>query len=204
MPGDGGPSVGLVLVTYGSADDLPPFLESLPAATTSLALDVVAVDNASPDGTVELLEAAGVRVLANRRNVGLTAAINQGARELDTEWLLVANPDTRLMPGAISQLVTTAAADPRVGLIGPRVAELDGTPYPTGRRFPSVGVGIAHALLARLWPTNPATRAYFGDADTANETEGGVRDVDWVSGCCLLFLRAGFDAAGGFDERYLM
>lgn len=191
-------SVGLVLVTYGSAEDLPPFLESLPAAVGPLSLEVVGVDNASTDDSVDILEAFGARAIRNRENVGLTRAINQGAAELDTEWLLIANPDTRLTAGAISQLVETARADDRIGLIGPRVSRLDGTPYPTGRRFPSIGIGIAHALLGSVWPTNPATRAYFGNPVSE------VSDVDWISGCCMLFRRSAFDEIGGYDERYFM
>ncbi|MFI6168873.1 glycosyltransferase family 2 protein [Nocardia sp. NPDC051052] len=191
-------SVGLVLVTYGSADDLPPFLESLPAAVEPLALEVVGVDNASTDESVEILEKFGARVVCNRENVGLTRAINQGAAELDTEWLLIANPDTRLNPGAIAALVETARSDDQIGLIGPRVSRLDGSPYPTGRRFPSIGIGVAHAILGSVWPANPATRAYFGNPVMS------VSDVDWISGCCMLFRRTAFDAVGGYDERYFM
>ncbi|MFI6218581.1 glycosyltransferase [Nocardia brasiliensis] len=142
-------SVGLVLVTYGSSDDLPPFLESLPYSVEPLSLRVVAVDNASTDDGPEICEAFGATVVRNRVNVGLTRAINQGARELDTEWLLIANPDTRMTPGAIAALVETARSDDRIGVIGPRVSRLDGSAYPTGRRFPSIGIGIAHALLGR-------------------------------------------------------
>ncbi|WP_435593643.1 glycosyltransferase family 2 protein [Nocardia sp. bgisy118] len=191
-------AVGLVLVTYGSAEDLPPFLESLPAAIEPLTLKVVAVDNASNDDSAELVERFDGKVIRNRENVGLTRAINQGARELETDWILVANPDTRLTAGAIATLVETARSDDRIGVVGPRVSRLDGTPYPTGRRFPSIGVGIAHALLGAVWKSNPATRAYFGNPATT------VSDVDWISGCCMLFRRSAFEAVGGYDERYFM
>ncbi|MGH3824092.1 MAG: glycosyltransferase family 2 protein [Pseudonocardiaceae bacterium] len=198
MPSRDEKTVGLVLVTYGSAEDLPPFLESLSAAVEPLALEVVGVDNASTDASVEILEQFGARIIRNAENMGLTRAINQGAAALDTEWLLIANPDTRLTPGSIASLVETAMSDDRIGVIGPRVSRLDGSSYPTGRRFPSIGIGIAHALLGSVWPGNPATRAYFGNPVTS------VSDVDWISGCCMLFRRTAFDSAGGYDERYFM
>ncbi|QIS12693.1 glycosyltransferase family 2 protein [Nocardia arthritidis] len=191
-------TVGLVLVTYGSSEDLPPFLDSLPSAVEPLPLQVACVDNASTDASADMAEAFGARVIRNARNVGLTRAINQGAAELDTEWLLIANPDTQLAPGSIARLVETAMGDDRIGLIGPRISRLDGTPYPTGRRFPSIGVGVVHALLGSVWPGNPATRAYFG------KPVDEVGDVDWISGCCMLFRRSAFDAIGGYDERYFM
>jgi N-acetylglucosaminyl-diphospho-decaprenol L-rhamnosyltransferase len=192
-------AVGLVLVTYGSGEDLPPFLETLKAAVEPLAVDVVAVDNASTDNSVDVMEGFAARVIRNETNLGLTRAINQGAAELgDCEWLLVANPDTRLSPGSVATLVRTAHSDDRIGVVGPRVSRLDGSPYPTGRRFPSFAVGAAHALLGPVWPGNPATRSYLGSIPNR------VADVDWISGCCMLFRRAAFDAVGGFDERYFM
>ncbi|MCC3312252.1 glycosyltransferase family 2 protein [Nocardia africana] len=112
--------------------------------------------------------------------------------------VLVANPDTKLSPGSIAALIDTAKTDDRIGMIGPRILRLDGQPYPSGRRFPSLAVGIAHALLGGIWPSNPATRRYFG----APVTEVG--DVDWISGCCMLFRREAFEAVGGFDDRYFL
>lgn len=191
-------SVGLVLVTYGSSEDLPGFLESLPSAVEPLALDVVCVDNASSDDSADIVERFGATVVRNTDNVGLTRAINQGAALADAEWLLIANPDTQLSPSSIAALVETARSDDRIGLVGPAITTLDGNPYPTGRRFPSFGVGIAHALLGSVWPDNPATRRYHGDPIR------DVTDVDWISGCCMLFRRSAFDAIGGYDERYFM
>ncbi|WP_063047828.1 glycosyltransferase family 2 protein [Nocardia pseudovaccinii] len=198
MPSSDEKTVGLVLVTYQSAEDLPGFLETLPAAVQPYEFDVIGVDNVSTDRSADIVEEFGGRVIRNPRNVGLAAAINQGAAATNAEWILVANPDTKLTPGSIAALVETAKADERIGMIGPRIARLDGTPYPSGRRFPSLAVGIAHALLGGIWPGNPATRRYFGEPVTE------VSDVDWISGCCMLFRHEAFDAVGGFDDRYFL
>ncbi|MEV6275582.1 glycosyltransferase family 2 protein [Nocardia sp. NPDC051832] len=198
MPHRDDKTVGLILVTYQSAEDLPAFLESLPAAVEPYTLEVICVDNTSTDGSADIVEDFGGRAIRNGENVGLSAAINQGAAETDAEWLLVANPDTQLSPGSIAALVETARADYRIGMIGPRIARLDGTPYPSGRRFPSLLTGITHALLGGVWPGNPATRAYFGEPVTT------VSDVDWISGCCMLFRRGAFDSVDGMDSRYFL
>ncbi|PSR62295.1 glycosyltransferase family 2 protein [Nocardia sp. MDA0666] len=198
MPSSDDKTVGLALVTYQSAKDLPGFLETLPAAVEPYTVDVVGIDNVSTDRSAEIMEEFGGRVIRNTRNVGLAAAINQGAAATGGQWILVANPDTKLTPGSIAALIETAKTDDRIGMIGPRILRLDGEPYPSGRRFPSLAVGIAHALLGGIWPNNPATRRYF----CAPVTE--VSDVDWISGCCMLFRREAFEAVGGFDDRYFL
>ncbi len=198
MPSADDKTVGLALVTYQSAEDLPGFLETLPAAVEPYTVDVLGIDNVSTDRSAEIVEECGGRVIRNTRNVGLAAAINQGAAATGGQWILVANPDTKLTPGSIAALIDTAKTDDRIGMIGPRILRLDGQPYPSGRRFPSLAVGIAHALLGGIWPNNPATRRYFGNPVTE------VSDVDWISGCCMLFRREAFEAVGGFDDRYFL
>ena len=198
MPSSDDKTVGLALVTYQSAEDLPGFLETLPAAVEPYTVDVLGIDNVSTDRSAEIVEECGGRVIRNTRNVGLAAAINQGAAATGGQWILVANPDTKLTPGSIAALIDTAKTDDRIGMIGPRILRLDGQPYPSGRRFPSLAVGIAHALLGGIWPNNPATRRYFGNPVTE------VSDVDWISGCCMLFRREAFEAVGGFDDRYFL
>lgn len=198
MPSSDDKTVGLALVTYQSAEDLPGFLETLTAAVEPYTIDLVGIDNVSTDRSAEIVEEFGGRVIRNTRNVGLAAAINQGAAATGGQWILVANPDTKLSPGSIAVLIETAKTDDRIGMIGPRILRLDGEPYPSGRRFPSLAVGVAHALLGGIWPNNPATRRYFGDPVTE------VSDVEWISGCCMLFRREAFEAVGGFDDRYFL
>jgi len=84
-----------------------------------------------------LAEKAGAQVTRNATNVGLSAAINQGAAQTNAAWLLVVNPDTRLPADSIARLIAAGAADARIGCVGPAIRDLDGHDYPTGRRFPS-------------------------------------------------------------------
>lgn len=190
--------VGLVLVTYQSGDDLPQFLDSLEAAIGDHPTAVIGVDNASTDRSADIIEEFGGSVIRNTTNVGLSAAINQGLAATTASWILVANPDTVLEERAIDTLIATAKSDERIGMIGPAIARPDGTPYPSGRAFPTAFVGAGHAVLGGVWPANPATRRYFGAPATA------VADVDWISGCCMLFRREALEAIDGFDERYFL
>ena len=193
-------SVAVVLVTYESAGDLAACLGSLPAAAGPHELEVVVVDNASRDTSAEIARRLGVKVLENPANLGLSRAIDIGAAATAAPWLLLVNPDTRLAPGSLARMLETAGADPTVGCVGPHLRNSDGSEYPTGRRFPSILVGVVHAALGTVWPGNPATRRYhLADLDRSRPVP-----VDWVSGACMLVRREAYEAAGRFDAGYFM
>jgi N-acetylglucosaminyl-diphospho-decaprenol L-rhamnosyltransferase len=190
----------VVLVTYESAEDLPACIASLPEAAAPHELEILVVDNASSDDSAGIGRSLGAKVIENQRNLGYSRAANRGAAATAAPWLLVANPDTLLAPGSLARLVATASSDARIACIGPRLQNLDGSDYPTGRRFPSLLTGGLHALLGSVWPDNPATRRYhLTDLDRSQPA-----GVDWVSGACMLLRRSAFDEVGGFDGSYFM
>jgi N-acetylglucosaminyl-diphospho-decaprenol L-rhamnosyltransferase len=193
-------SVAVVLVTYESAEDLAACLGLLPAAGGPHELEVVVVDNASRDASAEIARRLGVKLLENPANLGLSRAIDIGAAATAAPWLLLVNPDTRLAPGSLVRMLETAGADPTIGCVGPHLRNSDGSEYPTGRRFPSILVGAAHAALGTVWPGNPATRRYhLADLDRSRPVQ-----VDWVSGACMLLRREAYEAAGRFDAGYFL
>ena len=193
-------TVAVVLVTYESAEHLPACVASLPPAAAPHDVELVVVDNASRDDSVGIARSLGAKVVENPRNLGYSEGVNRGAAETAAPWLLVANPDTLLAPGSLARLIETASADPRIACIGPRLRNLDGSDYPTGRRFPSMLMGAVHAAVAPLWPDNPATRRYH----MAGVDRSRPLDVDWVSGACMLIRRQAFEQVGGFDPGYFM
>ncbi|MCC3312253.1 glycosyltransferase [Nocardia africana] len=106
MPSSDDKTVGLALVTYQSAEDLPGFLETLSAAIEPYTVDVVGIDNVSTDRSAEIVEEFGGRVIRNTRNVGLAAAINQGAAATGGQWSWSPTP-TRNCPPARSRRSST-------------------------------------------------------------------------------------------------
>ena len=194
------PAISVVVVTYESAADIAACLDSLRAAANDRQLEVVVVDNASRDASADIARGLGVKVVENPANLGLSRAIDLGAAATAAPWLLLVNPDTRLASGSLARLLDTASADPSIGCVGPHLRNSDGSPYPTGRRFPSILVGAMHAAFGTVWPGNPATRYYhLTDLDRSCPVE-----VDWVSGACMLLRRDAYEAAGRFDAGYFM
>jgi hypothetical protein len=197
------PDCSVVVVNYRTDDALADCLASLATTTKGLTTETVVVDNG---GT---LAAGGfrerfpdARLLENRENVGFARAANQGIRLTRGRHVLCLNPDTVVHEGAVAALVGYLDAHPEAGAAGARLLESDGSLQYSCRRFPgyfTIFFG-RYALLTRLWPGNAASRDYlYLDWDHRS-----VREVDWVSGACLLVRRAVIEAVGAFDEGYFL
>jgi len=194
-------TVRVVCVTYHPGPELADFARSLPTATTA-EVELVLVDNGTDRTVVDAVaEEVGARVLHGPGNIGYGRAANLGARGATQPWLVVVNPDIVWHPGALDTLLDAGVRHPRAGAIGPAVLNPDGTIYPSARELPSLTQGVGHALLGRLWPTNPWTAAYQRRQESV---DGDERTAGWLSGSCLLLRRAAFDQVGGFDESYFM
>jgi N-acetylglucosaminyl-diphospho-decaprenol L-rhamnosyltransferase len=192
--------VAVVIVNFNTGDHLDTCLASLAPFHDDGSIEVVVIDNASHDGSARRAVAAHpwARLIENPVNEFLSPAWNRGARETSAAYLLFLNPDTQWWAGSPSDLVAVAEESPEVGIVGPMIRNADGTPYPSGRRFPSLADATMHAFVSPFTRDNPWTRRY--------ELEGWDRTtsrrVDWVSGACMLMPRAAFDAVGGFDEAF--
>ncbi|MGI8696384.1 MAG: glycosyltransferase family 2 protein, partial [Mycobacteriales bacterium] len=196
---DCGPPLGVVTVTYSPGESLPTFMSTLATATTCR-YAVTLADNGSTDGEPEkAARADGVTLLRTGANIGFGAAANVGVAQTASDWVVVANPDVEWRPGSIDGLLAAAARWPKAGAIGPAIITANGDLYPSARAIPSLGRGIAHALLGWWWPSNPWTRSYR--REQGSPAEG---PVGWLSGSCLLLRRDAFCSVEGFDPSYFM
>ena len=194
----------VLIVSFNSADDLPACLDAVRRATRAASYEILVVDNASADGTPDLVTRSypDVRLIRNRQNVGFARAANQGFREAHGRHVLLLNPDAQVLDGAIDRCVAFLDANPDVGVVGARVNNPDGTLQRACRRaVPTPMVSLFRlGGLKRLFPRHPAARAYnVEDADPAVTT-----DVDAVSGASLMVRREALEAVGGMDERYFL
>jgi len=190
--------LAVVIVNYETGDWLARCLASIEAARGDITADVIVIDNASRDGSADAADTTGVRLIRNRTNRYLSPAWNQGAAEVDAPFVLFLNPDTEWFKGTLADLLDAARRHPRAGIVGPMLRNPDGTIYPSGRRFPSLANAVGHAFVSPISRDNRFTRRYEMEGwDRTTE-----REVDWVSGACMLFRRAAFDAMHGFDEAF--
>jgi N-acetylglucosaminyl-diphospho-decaprenol L-rhamnosyltransferase len=202
MTARGAAELAVVIVNYNTGDYLERCLASLWTHRGKIDIDVLVIDNASHDGSHTKAVAAHpwARLIENPENVYLSPAWNQGIRETDAPYVLLLNPDTEWWSGTLADYVAVAREHARAGIVGPMVRNMDGTVYPSGRPLPSVVDAVGHAFLSPLAPDNRFTRRYHMQGwDRSTE-----REVDWVSGCCMLLPRTVFEEVGVLDETFLL
>lgn len=195
-----GARVAPVIINYNTREDLRRCLVTMEERLGRL--PAVVVDNGSSDGSQRMVreEFPWVRLVENPGNRGYAAACNLGIRSTDRPYVLVLNSDVEFVEGGLEVLLDYLDRHPRVGALGPRVLNSDGTRQMSCRRFPSMLENVVHGFLGEIWPDNPLTRSY----QMKDLEDGGPREVDWVSGAAMLLRREAAEEVGGFDETYFM
>jgi GT2 family glycosyltransferase len=190
--------ISVLVVNHDAREHLRHCLERLAAEAGSWG-EVIVVDNASADGSAEMVrqEFPAVRFLASEENLGFGGANNRAAAIARGEMLLLLNSDAWLAGGALERLAGKLAATPEAGAAAPELRYPDGS-----RQFawaPATGVWgeavqkLRNRFEARAWVHRPPPallRPLFGPG--------------WLSAACLLVRKEAFDRVGGFDERFFL
>jgi GT2 family glycosyltransferase len=197
--------LSIVIVSWNVREDLRECLQSLlreeGSRLESGEIEIIVVDNASTDGTAEMvnLEFPQVKLLVNSQNLGYTKANNIGINHSRGKYILLLNPDTIVHQGALQALIDCAESHPEAGIIGAKLLNPDGSVQRSARSFPDIGAGLfRNTFLGRLFPNNPFVRRYLLTDFGYDE----VREVDWVSGAAMLVRRDLIERIGGLDERF--
>lgn len=193
------PTVSVLIVNWNTKWHLRRCLYSLMDSASKFALEIIVVDNASTDGSVEMVqrEFPQVKLIANKLNIGYAAANNQGAKLANGLYFLLLNPDAEVTSQAIDKMLAFAETHPDVGAIAPKLIYPDGRLQPSVRSFPMPAALLFSALgLDKLFPKSKLLGRYrmtwFGYDEVA--------EVDQPMSSALLVRREAWEQIGGMDE----
>jgi len=193
--------VAVVVVSYNTRELLLECLASACESTQGQSVQIVVVDNASEDGSLEAVRDAYPQAVAiqNATNRGFAAACNQAIRNSSSQFVLLLNSDARLTAQAFEALYECVDQNERCGAAGCRLIDATGAVAintrnfltPLNQAFELAGINVGLKALRRTHQPN---------------FDGRMSDcsVEWIDGACLMLRRAALDDAGLFDERFFM
>ena len=194
------PDLSIVIVNWNTLGLLRDVLASTYAGLSGLTAEVIVIDNASSDGSAEMVEAEfpQTRLLRNRDNKGFAAANNQGFELATGRHILLLNSDTIVLGEVLPASVAYLDAHPEVGAMGCRVLNLDRSMQRTCSMFPSLtNLILLSSGLSRLsWPK------FFGRYYMMDWQRDSTRAVECISGCYLMLRREVLAQVGPLDESF--
>lgn len=188
--------VTAVIVNYNSGRWLARCIDNLRGRGGRLP-PVVVIDNASSDGSIELMpEQDNLVVRRARRNLGFGRGVNQALRCVNTEYLLIINPDCLIVPDALEQLILDLDQHPDAAMVSGRVFDMRGVEQRGSRR----SLPTRRQVIAEVWPFSRGN----GIDHSHEAVPDGPTDVEAVSGACMLARRCALDQIGGFDSDFYL
>lgn len=171
----------IIIVNYNTADMLVSCLHSI-SSQSGDNHEVIVVDNASQDNSLELTKATfpWVKVIANKRNLGFARANNQALGISKSKYIYFLNPDTEVKEGSFDAIIEFMESNPEVGLAGTRILNPDGSSQ------------------------SSVERRYPGQRHSKGELYGLKGDIAWVLGASMVARRFVLRNIRGFDERFFI
>jgi O-antigen biosynthesis protein len=196
--------VSVIIVNYNVRPFLENALNSLRKALAGVDSEILVVDNASTDGSIEMLQDSfpDVKLIINPVNVGFGAANNTAMKQSSGKFILLLNPDTVVQEDTVKIMMEFFRQHPDAGMAGCRVLNPDGTLQLACRRsFPTPWVAFTKVTgLSSLFPGS----SLFGKYNLTYKDPNSSYEVDAISGSFMFFRREIFAQTGGFDERFFM
>lgn len=196
--------LSIIVVNYNVKDFLENALLSIKKAIIGIDAEIIVVDNASEDGSVEMIRQKfpDVKLIANNENVGFARANNQALKLARGKYIVLINPDTIVQEDTFKSLISFLESHPDCGMVGCKILNPDGTLQLACRRsFPTPWVAFTKMVgLSSLFPKSKIFAKYNLTYLDPNE----ITEVDAVSGSFMMIRREVYEQVGGLDEDFFM
>ena len=197
-------AISVVIVTYNSsyiiADCLTELIKAIPRQTS----EVIVVDNASTDRTLEMVEGFKghlKKIITSAENAGFAGGVNQGISESQGGYVLLMNPDLMINSHCVKGMMDFLSGHEKVGAVGVKLNYSNGTRQPSCRRYPILRGVLANRirLLRKIFGESLLKHYLMEDANNQAPEE-----VEWIIGACMMFRRKALEEVGLFDEKFFL
>ncbi len=196
--------LSIIIVNYNVKEFLQNLLHSIEKASSNIVKEIIVVDNASDDGSVEVIKEKfpSVKLLENKINVGFGRANNQGLAIAKGKYILFINPDCIVSEDTLDKMISFFESHPDCGLAGCKILNSDGTLQLACRRsFPGPWTSFTKVTgLSNIFPTSKIFARY----NLTYLDENKTYEVDAVSGSFMMIRKEVYQKTGGFDEQFFM
>jgi GT2 family glycosyltransferase len=196
-------NLSIAIVTHNSLSQVEKCLHSIEEHRPGGQYEVIVVDNASVDGTPEMISDSfpSVRVIANKENRGYSKGVNQAYRASSGGYFLILNPDIVVQADSIDSLVRFMDETPDAGIAGSKLLFPDGTVQPSCRKFYTLSaLFLRRTFLGKLFPRAKALRDHL----MSDYDHSSAKAVDWIIGACMIVRRKAIEEVGMMDERFFL
>jgi O-antigen biosynthesis protein len=196
--------LSVIIVNYNVKEFLQNLLHSIEKASSNISKEIIVIDNASDDGSVEVIKEKfpAVILIENKINVGFGRANNQGLAIAKGDFILFINPDCIVSEDTIDKMLLFFKEHPECGLAGCKILNFDGTLQLACRRsFPGPWTSFTKVTgLSNLFPKS----RIFARYNLTYLDENKTYEVDAVSGSFMMIRKEVYEKVGGFDEQFFM
>jgi len=195
--------LSIIIVNWNTRELLLQCLRSITAQIAAYKSEIIVVDNASGDGSVEVVrsEFPAVTLIVNEQNLGFAKANNLGLRECTGRYVFLINSDVVLRDGCMSSLYEYMEQHPEIGVLGPKILNGDLTLQESCKEFPTIWNSLCRALA--LDSAFPNCRL-FSSQLMRYWSHNDIRSVDILSGCFWMVRREALKTVGPLDEQFFM
>ena len=215
--------LSIVILNYKQKGLVKQCLKGIVTASPQLNYEIIVVDNDSADGCLEMVKTMflpsaedinqpklpiekpliipPIKTIAAPNNDGFAVGNNLGIKQASGKYVMILNPDIAIVPAALEKMHRFMEENPKVGVIGPKLINPDGSVQYSCRRFPGFLTPLYRRTIFGKLPfsKNPISHYLMKDSD-----HNLIQDADWLFGACLLIRKSVLDQVGLFDQRFFM
>lgn len=196
--------LSILIINYKTPSLLGHCIKSIYKNKPKIDFEIIVVDNASGDESVEIMEEDffQVKLIANKQNLGFPKAVNQGIRKSKGKYILILNPDITALPSSIDKMFNFLEKNKSIAALAPKLINPNGSvQYSCFSTFPTLQI-----VLYRRTPLggSPRAKKTIDDFRMAAWDHSGGKEVAWVLGSCMMVRKEAIDQIGFMDERFFM